>query len=261
MPVANLQSYGTIGLRVKSNVFASQGQAQQLQSSTITKLQQKCGFSQVGPGDGAKPDVFLDLNITAVGRGGTGFLKNSSQATLDALLVLTDGQDGELLGTATVHGKSSGMIINGAAPENEVIDVVAQEIANMLAKSGCTGPRVARAQVPPPPGPGPGPGPGPTPDPGHPVADESHRGEAEALNDQGKEKLYGADLKGALASFQQANGVLPDAKYQFNVCLTFGAQEQWDNALAACKVAKGMNPKPALREKIEHRIDLLAHHQ
>ena len=258
MPVANLQSFHTIGVRVHAANFAAQ--ATFLESTTLQHLHQQCAF-QESP-QGAPADVVLDLNITNMGRGGDGWMKNPNLATIETLLVLTD-KDGELLGTARIHGKSSGMVINNSNPENEAIDVVGKTVADLLATSGCSGPRVARAVLPPP---GPGPGPGPKPDPGHgstppPPPDESHRAEAEALNDKGKEKLYGDDIPGAMALFQQANSVLPDARYEFNVCLALGAQSQWDNAVAACHQARGMNPQAELAAKIDHRIDLLQHRQ
>lgn len=263
MPVANLQSYRTVALRVRSTAFAAQGQAMFLENATLDKLQKQCGFERVGRADSGPADVVLDLNITNTGRGGGGFISNENQATIDTLLVLTDGVNGELLGTARIHGQSSGMIVNGAPPENEAVDIVAKTVADLLAKSGCKGPRIARTEPPPPPGPGSGSGstePTP-PGPGSAAPDESHRAEADELNKQGSEKLQRADLAGALATFQQANSLLPDARYEFNVCLTYEALEQWDNALAACRQARTMNPQAKLVAKIDHRLDLLAHHQ
>ncbi len=256
MPVANLQSYRTVALRVHASAFASQGQAMFLEQATLTKLQGKCGFDQIMKA-GTPADVTLDLDITAMGRGGGGFITNPNLATVDTLLVLTDGKDGELLGTARIHGKSSGMIMNNAPPENEAIDVVAQTIVDLLAKSGCSGPRIARALATPPPNPTTKPPGLTTP---HPI-DESHRTAAEELNQQGKEKLYGNDIPGALALFQQAVALVPDARYAFNACLALGAEEQWDNAVIACRQARGFDPQPELAEKIDHRIDLLQHHQ
>ncbi|MDB4957401.1 MAG: hypothetical protein JWO36_4970 [Myxococcales bacterium] len=256
MPVASLQSYRTVSLRVHSTAFAAQGQAMFLESAVLDKLHRQCGFEQIRPG--ATPaDIVLDLNITQTGRGGGGWLANSNLATIDTLLVLTDGQEGELLGTVRIHGQSSGMLINNAPPENEAIDVVAKTIADMLAKSGCSGPRIARIKAPPP-------GPDPVVDTGSaapPPPDETHRTEAEALNEQGKQNLYAADLAGALAAFQQANALLPDARYEFNVCLALGAQEQWDNAITACRQANALHPQPKLATKIDHRLELLQHHQ
>ena len=257
MPVANLQSYRSIALRAHTNAFASQGHAMMLESLVITALRQKCGFEAVGPiAQTANADVLLDLNITKLGRGAV-----SSQANVDVLVVLTDGRDKELLGTATIHGKSPAMIINNSNQETKAIEVVAETIANMLTKSGCSGPRIARVEPPPPPGPGSGePGPGSGSDAPPPV-DDATRQKAEALNEAGKEKLYGADLAGALALFQQAMQLVPDARYEFNVCLTLGAQEQWDNAIAACRQARGTNPNEALAAKIDRRIESLTQRQ
>ena len=259
MPVANLQSYRTVALRVHSTAFASQGQAMFLEKAVLDRLRQQCGFEQVGNG-ATRADVVLDLDITNRGRGGGGWISNDNVATIDTLLVLTDGQDGELLGTARIHGKSSGMIVNGGVPETEAVDVVAQTIVELLAKSGCSGARIARATLPPvgpPRGSGAGEGSASGPQP----PDETRRAEAEALDDQGKEKLYGNDVAGALAAFQQANALLPDARYAFNVCLALGVREQWDNAIVACRQARAMNPPAKLATKIDHRLDLLQHRQ
>src|SRR5262249_49522524 len=117
MPVANLQSYRTVALRVKSNV--ARGYLQMLENLTASKLQQACGFEAIGRAGRGHADVLLDLNITAMGRGGTGMLRNPNMATVESLLVLTDGHDGELMGTARIHGESSGMMINNNPPEGE----------------------------------------------------------------------------------------------------------------------------------------------
>lgn len=270
MPVANLASYRTVALRVHATAYAAQGQAMWLEQAVLQRLHASCGFEQYSQ-NGAPADVVLDLNVTAAGRGGTGFIQNANKATLETLLVLTDGGSGELLGTARIHGESSGMIMGNLPPENEAIDVVAKTIAELLAKSGCSGPRVARTEpVTPPPGPGsatvtpPGPGSATETPPGPGSAappDDSHRAEADALNAQGSEKLQRADLDGAIATFQQANALDPDPRYVFNACLAYEAKQEWDNAIAACKQARGMNPQPKLAQKIDHRLDLLAHHQ
>ncbi|MEO8707052.1 MAG: hypothetical protein ABI867_43900 [Kofleriaceae bacterium] len=247
MPVANLQSYRTVALRVKSTAFAAQGQARFLEASVLQKLRQQCGFEQVG--QDPKSDVVIDLNITQSGRGSGGALINTNVATIDTLLVLSDGVDGELLGTLRIHGKSSGLIINNAPPENEVVEIIAKTVVDTLAKSGCGGPRIAKVEKTPV-----DPGPGPTTGP----VDETKRAEAEALNTAGKEKLYGADTAGALAAFQQANQLIPDARYEFNICLTLVAQEQYPTAQAACQRARGLNPEPKLAAKIDQRLELLA---
>ncbi|MEJ7597842.1 MAG: hypothetical protein WKG01_08045 [Kofleriaceae bacterium] len=127
-------------------------------------------------------------------------------------------------------------------------------MAEVLVKSGCSGPRIARAEPPPEPV-----RPEPARDGGAgPAApDESTRAEAEALNEDGKLKLRSANIAGALAAFQQANAKLPDARYQFNVCLAYEAGEQWSQALVACREARTMDPQDKLLEKIDRRIELL----
>ena len=110
MPVANLQAYRTVGLRVQSTAFAAQGLGVYLETAVLDKLRQRCGFEQVARAGGAPADVLLDLNITNTARGGGGWVSNNNVATLDTLLVLSDGQNGELLGTARIRGKSSGAI-------------------------------------------------------------------------------------------------------------------------------------------------------
>lgn len=230
----------------------------QLEAALTGELTKKCGFAAIHRPDGSPVDVMLDLNIVNTGRGGGSVFSNSSQAYIDTLLVLTDGPTGDLMGTAKIRGKSSGMIINGAPPENEAISVTASTVANLLAKSGCSGPRIARTE--------------PTqptdttttttpPVQGQPPIDESKRPEAERLNEDGKMKMRTADVNGALAEFQQAVQLIPDGRYQYNVCLAYETLEQWPTAIDACKKAKTMTTEPRLLEKIDHRLELLAAHQ
>ena len=256
MPVANMQSFHSVALRAHASTYTAQGQASQLESSVLAKLHQVCSFEEIGATQAQHADLIVDLNITGARRGGSGLISNANTAHLDTLLVISDGESGDLLGTARIHGESSGMIINNALPENEAIDVVAKTVADIFVKSGCSGPRIAKVVAPP--------VESTPPDPGHVEAappDESHRAEAEKLNEDGKQKLFVADVQGALAAFQQANALLPDARYEYNVCSALGAAEQWNQAIAACQQARTMNPKPALMTKIDHKIDLLQHHQ
>lgn len=261
MPVANLQSYRSVALRVHSSAYVTQDLSRLMEDSVLARLRERCGFEAVGAANGGPADVVLDLNITKHQRGGTGWIRNENQVLIDTLLVLSDGIDGELLGTATIHGKSSGTVINNRPQENEAIEVIAKSVAELLATSGCSGPRVARMPDPVPASTGSA-GTGSAGQPGGElgsgaVVDESRRAEAEALNEQGKEKLFGADTAGALALFQQANATLPDPKYQFNVCVALGAAERWDEAIAACTQARSMNPSAKLAAKIDQRLEAL----
>lgn len=251
MPIASMQSYRSVALRVHSSAFAAQGQAMQLEQSVLAQLHQKCSFEEYRGGSG-NADLVLDLNIVNAQRGGGGIISNSSTAHLDTLLVLSEGS-GDIVGTAKIHGESSGMIINNAAPEGEAIEVVAKTVADIFAKSGCSGPRIAKA-APPPPEPTPS---GKQP----PVFDESKRPEADRLNEDGKNRMFSADLRGAVAAFQQAVALIHDPKYEYNLCNAQGALEQWDAAIATCKDALASQPTPELQAKLEHKVDLLQHHQ
>lgn len=233
-----------------------------LENTVASRLRERCQFVQVGAAGTAPADVVLDLNITRHARGGSGWIRNANQVEIDTLLVLSEGQDGELLGTATIRGKSSGTVMNNAPQENEAIAAIASSIADLLAKSGCSGPRIARVEPAAAGSATVAQGSAATPGDGTaPVVDESRRAEAEALNEQGKEKLFGADTAGALVLFQQATSIVPDPKYQFNVCVALGAQERWDEAIAACKQARAMNPSAKLAAKIDQRLDALNNRQ
>jgi hypothetical protein len=268
IPVANLQAYQTVGLRVHTNAFASQGLAMMFEASVTQKLQQQCSFTQVTKVASPPQDVVIDLNITKISRGGSGLLTNPNLAEMDTLMVLTDGLDGQLLGTATIRGKSSGMMINNAKPEIEALEIVAKTIAEMFAKSGCSGARVARA-TPPPVAPDPGtpttpttpdpanPNPNPT-EPSNPVGDPARLTEAEELNARGREALIVADAKGAQALFQQANAIVKTAKFTYNICVSLIAQNQRDTALTACREARTLNPDPSLSTKIDSQLAILS---
>lgn len=264
MPVANLQTYKTVALRVTA-VPQAQGQAYYLESSVLDRLHQVCGFSCVGRYNGTPADLYLDLNVTGAGRGGGGIINNGNLATLDTLLVLTDGQSGDLIGSARIHGQSSQVAFNNNNPEQQAVDVVSKTIADMLAKSGCSGPRLAKATPPPPPQTGSASTTGSAAGSAEstPPDTEAHRAEADKLNEDGKTKFRTADLNGAIALFQQANQLAPDPRYVFNICLAYEALQQWPQATASCQQAKTMSPSPTpeLQAKIDHRLDLLAHKQ
>lgn len=252
-PVANLQSYRSVALSVRATAFAAQGRAMQLEASLVNQLRTKCGFENIHRPDGTPVDVFMDVNIVNSGRGTS--MLGSSQAFVETLLVLTDGPTGELMGTAKIRGQSGGSI-SGSPTDNEAIEVTAQTVANLLAKSGCAGPRIARTE--------------PTqPDQptqqqqvqGQPPIDESKRPEAERLNEEGKDKLRSADVNGALANFQAAVALIPDARYQYNVCLAYETLEQLPTAIDACKKARAMTTEQRLIDKIDRRLELIAKRQ
>ncbi|HEY4180331.1 MAG TPA: hypothetical protein VGM90_25990 [Kofleriaceae bacterium] len=248
MPVANLQTYSTVVLRVRSTAFAAQGPRATLEAAVLATLNQRCGFRQAAAG--APADLILDLTVTHTGTGGSGWISNDNVVTIDSLLVLTDGVDGSLVGTAAIQGKSSGQFINGDDPTQEATGAIAKSVGDLLAESGCTGPRVARAA----------PAPVPVATTTTTAPDESKRPAAEKLNDDGKDRLYNSDLPGALALFQQANALLPDARYEYNGCVVLGTLERWAEATASCTRARSMNPAPALLAKIDSHLEQYAAH-
>lgn len=253
-PVANLQSYRSVALSVRATAFAAQGRAMQLEASLVNQLRAKCGFESIHRPDGTPVDVMLDLNIVNSGRN-TGVFSTGAQAFVETLLVLTDGPTGELMGTAKIRGQSGGSI-SGAPTDNEAIEVTAQTVANLLAKSGCAGPRIARTEPTQPDQPT-----QQQPVQGQPPIDESKRPQAEKLNEEGKDKLRSADVNGALANFQAAVALIPDARYQYNVCLAYETLEQLPTAIDACKRARAMTTEQRLIDKIDHRLDLIAKRQ
>ncbi len=152
------------------------------------------------------------------------------------------------------------MLVPGNSPENEATDVVSKAAVDLLAKSGCAGPRVAKddtqpPQPPQPPQPDPkNPDPQPQPQPQPDPKIEERRPDA-GRHRRGKEKLRGAEIDAALTLFQQANQMVPDARYEFNVCLAFEAQQQWTSAKTACTQAKGMvGVQAELVVKIDARL-------
>lgn len=258
-PLADLKTYHSVALRITA-VPQAQGQAYYLETAVLDRVHRQCGFENVARYGGGPADLILDLNVTGAGRGGSGWITNSNLATIDTLLVLSDGQSGDLLGSARIHGQSSQMAINNNNPEQQAVDVVAQTIGDMLTKSGCTGPRLAKAAPPPPPSGDLGSGAGSSTTAPPPPADD-HRAEADKLSDQGKDRFRAADLNGALALFQQANQLAPDPRYVLNECLAYEAMAKWEDAMATCKEARGMNPPPDLAAKIDHRIELVKNKQ
>jgi hypothetical protein len=299
-PVANLQVYSLVQVRGTGADAAGQGDAKlayELERASLIKIREKCAFVDVVAGAQQAPrppDLLLDATILRSGRGGDGLVQNENLAVVDVKLVLSDGVDQELLGSADIQGKSSG-VDTGGSPEQEAVEAVAGSIADILVKSGCVGPRVARATPPTPPpatgttatpgtgtptDPGTGttppgtgttpPGTGTTPpgtgtptDPGTgtgtttpPAEDPVARAEAE--NEAGKAKFRSADVAGAKAHFETAISIHKDARYVFNLCLAQEALNELDAAAATCQSINSMNPQQALADKVKLRLEIIA---
>ena len=263
VPLANLQPYTGLVVRATGASERRSGRLSLvLEQAAVDRIRRRCAFTDVQAGSDAPPDMpadlFLDVTVQRSFRGGGGgLIQNENQATVDVKLVLSDGADEELVGAADIRGKSGGLIVNNQSPEEEAVNAVADSIANILVRSGCSGPRVARARPParrklPPP--------------------ESVEGEvelvadqasdvvakAEAENEEGKRLFRTADVPGAKLHFQAAIRLHRDARYVFNMCLAEEALGRLDAAVKTCKSVVAMKPEPALAEKARLRLKILA---
>lgn len=252
-PVANLQAYQTALVRVSS----AQGLNQYtpvLEFATTDFMQKRCSFArivsptQVG---NLKPDLIVDLNIRRAERGGQGFIKNPNLATVDVTMVLSDGIDESLLGSAEIVGKSAAVAVEDNDPENEALIAVAKRVTDILGKSGCVGDRVARATPPPMEQ-------EPTPPPGNAELPPEQLAQAEAANDEGKRLFRAAKIAAAKAQFEQALNVTKDPRYYFNLCLAHEALSEFDSAVQACQSVLATSPEARLADKANQRLEIIA---
>lgn len=264
-PVADLQSYQVALVRVAS-APGLEHYSPILEFATTTALQRKCSLNHVvgaGQTDSAQPDLIVDLNIRQTQRGGTGFIKNPNLATVDVTMVLSDGIDESLLGSAEIKGKSSAVSIEGADPENDALMAVAKRVSLVLAKSGCEGQRLARVAQPAPDTPTAPTQPGPpatdtNPEPEQPQASSEQIAQAEAANDEGKRLFRSAEIAAAREQFKQALTLAQDPRYYFNLCLAHEALSDLDSAMKACNSVLAAEPEPRLAEKANQRLQLIA---
>jgi hypothetical protein len=247
-PIANLQSYRVVMLRIG----AAEGQehVSTLAAFAVDKLRQRCRFEHIvlaTQTPNAQADLLVDLNILRTARGGGGLVQNPNLATVDVSLVLSDGINDELLGSAEIRGQSSAVAMSGVSPEAQAVDAVAKEISEILFRSGCDGPRVARAPDEP--------DPEPEPDPG---ISEEDREQAEAANEDGKQAFRTGNISGARGHFERAISLNPrDPRYLFNLCLAQESLREWQGAMSSCRSVLEMNPGEALAEKAALRIEII----
>ena len=262
VPLANLQPYTGLVVRANGSPARRSGRlAFLLEHAAAERIRSRCAFTDVQAGSDAPPDMpadlFLDVTVQRTFRGGEGLIQNQNQATVDVKLVLSDGVDEELVGAADIRGKSGGIVVNNRSPEEEAINVVADSIAAIMVRSGCSGPRVARARPParrPPEG-----------DQGdlELVADQQSdpRAKAEAENEEGKRRFRAADVPGAKLHFQAAIRLHRDARYVLNMCLAEEALGRVDAAVTTCRSVIAMKPPPEVADKARTRLEILAQKQ
>ena len=249
-PVANLQSYQNVLVRVGSSPGLER-YSSVLEFATTDSMGQRCAFSRiVNPTQlgQTRPDLLVDLNIRRTERGGGGFIKNPNLATVNVTMVLSDGIDESLLGSAEIVGKSSAVGIDGTDPENQALIAVAKRVTAILSKSGCEGPRVARVAEP--------------VQPAQPVQPAGVTAEqvaqAETANNEGKRLFRAAEIASAKEQFLQAIRIVPDPKYQFNLCLAHEALNEYDAAAAACQNVINGGTDLRLSEKAQQRLSIIA---
>ncbi|MCP4447387.1 MAG: hypothetical protein GY811_18865 [Myxococcales bacterium] len=249
-PVANLQSYQNVLVRVAS-AQGLERYTSVLEFATTDSMMQRCAFTRVGSPTQVgqtRPDLLVDLNIRRTQRGGGGLIKNPNLATVNVTMVLSDGIDESLLGSAEIEGKSSAVGIDGADPEDQALIAVAKRVTAILSKSGCTGERVARAATPVEPA-----------EPVQPVGITPEQlAQAETANDEGKRLFRAAEIAAAKEQFLQAIRVSPSPKYQFNLCLAHEALNEYDQAAVACQQVIDGGTEPRLSEKAQQRLTIIA---
>ena len=82
--------------------------------STVNQVMKNCQFDNVvlDGTAGAQPDLWIDLNLQKSFRGGTGIIQNDNKATIEVLMVLSDGASEDLLGSAWITGESSSVSVS-----------------------------------------------------------------------------------------------------------------------------------------------------
>lgn len=241
-PIANLRVYRVVGIRVAGSGAGSRW-TQELEQAVVQRVGSSCYFDRVVSSAqlaNADADLIVDLNIQRVFRGGDGLIQNDNKAMMDVLLVLSEGSTEDLVGSVWIRGESSAVSVSGVVPERQALNVVAESVGKVLHASGCS---LARID--------PEPESEPEPDDG-PVTDNVV--EAERLNDEGKALFKAADINGAVAKFQAAAELAPDPRYYFNLCFSYEALKQFDEAQRQCQEVLDRHPTDRLRKKAEQRI-------
>jgi tetratricopeptide (TPR) repeat protein len=144
---------------------------------------------------------------------------------------------------------------NAQSPEYQAVGAVASQLGKVLAKSGCTGDRIARAPAEPSDQTSAAPE-GGDPEPG---SEAETLARAEALNDEGKRLFLSADMNGALGKFQEAAQLVPDPRFELNICLAYEALKRYDDAIATCEKVAAQTANPRVAAKAKERVAINQH--
>jgi hypothetical protein len=191
-----------------------------------------------------------------------GLIQIQNVAYADMSLVLTDGVNEELLGSAEILAESAKMQVANTDPYTQALTAAADKLSEVMVKAGCGKPRQERI-VEAPPQPPVQPPVGVT-DAGVPVDPTQPTGpsaedlaRATQLNDQGKQAFRSGDAATAEARFAEAVKLVQDPRYYFNLCLSRESQKKLDAALQACSEVERAGASQRLVDKARMRIKLI----
>ena len=247
-------------LRVTPLVPAA-NEAVELEAVVAARLRSMCGYQEVylaSANPEAPAALLVDARIALLER-----VDSSDRAMLGAMagqarmVVAVDFIDlktKQRIGAAEVEGTSSGGSTL-AGGTDEAMERVVEKIVEVMRQDGCS----ARApgQVATTGGGGGGGGGGGEDPPGGGGTTLTPAVQAEAYNQEGKDLYKAKDFKGALAKFEAAVAVAPEARYYFNVCAAHDQLGNRDAALAACSEVLNRNPNEELKSKTEKRIEAI----
>ena len=240
---------------------ANEAEAQQIENIAAYRIRTLCGYPtvltyRVSPQTPA--ELLVDLRIGSVERVGSGERAAlgglAGQARVALALDLIEVTSGSRVGAVQIEGLSSGGSAFAGTTE-EAIEQTVNRVQRFLADSGC--------QVHPPGYAAAGPVTGPDAPGGNvaPPGTQAPAGagpalQAEGLNQEGKDLYKAKSYAAAAEKFRAAASLVPDARYDLNLCLALKATKDWPGATTACeRAAQASSPELATKAK-EHLAEI-----
>lgn len=235
---------------------ANDSEAQQIENIAAYRIRTLCGYPtvltyRVSPTTPA--ELLVDLRIGSVERVGSGERAAlgglAGQARVALALDLIEVSSGSRVGAVQIEGLSSGGSAFAGTTE-EAIEQTVNRVQRFLADSGC--------QVHPPGYASAGPS---TVSPGGNVAPPGTQApagagpalQAEGLNQEGKDLYKAKSYAAAAEKFRAAATLVPDARYDLNLCLALKATKDWAGATTACERAS-QSTSPELQAKAKEHL-------
>lgn len=243
-------AYNSVMVRVTS-APANDSEAQQIENITAYRIRTLCGYPtvltyRVSPQTPA--ELLVDLRIGSVERVGSALGGLAGQARVALALDLIEVGTGTRVGAAQIEGLSSGGSAFAGTTE-EAIEQTVNRIQRFLADAGCQVHPPGYATATPPTGTDGG----VTPPGGGVPAGAGPALQAEGLNQEGKDLYKAKSYAAAAEKFKAAATLVPDARYDLNLCLALKATKDYDGALAACQRA-AQAPTPEVSTKANEHI-------